>query len=227
MRTWAQQALWHTRGLDRHFPPRLVAPIQAVVWKFSSRSLSALAIRYDTDKGPHGHDYMPIYQEILAPRRREPITLLEIGVGGGGSLGMWRHYLPAAVIIGVDIDLAKARKWPGTYLYEGDGTESGLLRRIVREHGAPDVVIDDGSHVGRDIRTSFEALFPMLNRGGWYVIEDLQTAYLPCFGGGPPGTEGTSIDLIRRLLDRTQAGSGQPDLAELRLYNEICFLRRA
>ena len=37
--------------------------------------------------------------------------------------------------------------------------------------------VDDGSHIASDIPASFKILFPAVRHGGWYVIEDLETAY--------------------------------------------------
>ena len=50
--------------------------------------------------------------------------------------------------------------------------------------GGIDIVLDDGSHNMKDIIVSLESLFPMLNDGGVYMIEDLHTAYWRKFGGG-------------------------------------------
>lgn len=50
--------------------------------------------------------------------------------------------------------------------------------------GDVDVVIDDGSHHMSDIQTSFEHLFPKINFGGIYIIEDLHTSFWKSFGGG-------------------------------------------
>src|ERR1700694_5546089 len=74
-----------------------------------SRRLDWLARWYGTDKGPSSHGYTVHYQRHLEARRREPLIILEIGVGGentntgGVSLRMWRSFFPAATIIGVDI----------------------------------------------------------------------------------------------------------------------------
>ena len=59
------------------------------------------------------------------------------------------------------------------------------------------------------------------------AIEDLHTAYSPGFEGGPPGTPGTSIELLKELMHRTQASSGARDIAELHVFNDIAFIRKA
>ena len=62
-------------------------------------------------------------------------------------------------------------------------------------------MIDDGSHRSADILARFDLLFPILAAGGLYVIEDLHCSYRADFGGGPPGTDGTTVEHVKRLLD--------------------------
>lgn len=50
--------------------------------------------------------------------------------------------------------------------------------------GGIDVVLYDGSHNMRHISASMRILFPNVNEGGIYLIEDLYTAYWRGFGGG-------------------------------------------
>ena len=55
--------------------------------------------RHETDKGST-HSYIEFYERLLEPYRQKPCTLMEIGVAWGGSLKMWRDFLPQAKIIG-------------------------------------------------------------------------------------------------------------------------------
>ena len=48
-----------------------------------------------------------------------------------------------------------------------------------------DIIIDDGSHLRKDVIKSFHLLFPHLNNDGLYVVEDMQTSYNHFFGGNP------------------------------------------
>jgi hypothetical protein len=40
-----------------------------------------------------------------------------------------------------------------------------------------DIIIDDGSHVGEHILTSFKILWSTVKPGGYYIIEDLHSIY--------------------------------------------------
>jgi demethylmacrocin O-methyltransferase len=188
-----------------------------------------LALIYGTDKGPQFHGYTEHYRRLFGPIRRRRLTLLEIGIEDGASLRLWRRFFPKARIIGIDLEPPAEIR--GVEMYAGDQSDPEFLAELVARCGPFDIVIDDGSHFGRHIRASFEALFPAVKSDGWYVIEDLGGAYFTEAEGGPPGTPGTAIELLRSLLDRTQHYSGRHgghhDCAEIRLLNEIAFIRRA
>ncbi len=47
---------------------------------------------------------------------------------------------------------------------------------LTSEQGV-DIIIDDGSHMNEHMIKSFKILFPLLNQGGYYAIEDMHHAY--------------------------------------------------
>jgi hypothetical protein len=134
------------------------------------------------DKWPH---YFPIYATHLARYRNEKVRVLEIGVYRGGGLDLWKNYLgDQAEVVGLDIDEAAVRAAAGRYpVILGDQEDPEVLRQIEREHGPFDIVIDDGGHTMRQQIVSIETLFPALNDGGIYLVEDCHTSYWPGFGG--------------------------------------------
>ncbi|HEY5299315.1 MAG TPA: hypothetical protein VIJ55_01445, partial [Acetobacteraceae bacterium] len=79
-----------------------------------------------------------------------------------------------------------------------------FLGRVLEEFGAPDIVIDDGTHVMAHILASFRFLYPRMANDGVYVAEDLHTCYWPEFGGGLR-REGTFIEVCKALLDELNA----------------------
>ena len=49
--------------------------------------------------------YFDIYTKHFEKYRNRPITMMEIGVHGGGSLQMWHDYFhPESRIVGIDIN---------------------------------------------------------------------------------------------------------------------------
>lgn len=204
--------------------------------------LDRVARAYRTDKATTDHGYTTYYSRHLPPRG-EVTRLLEIGIGGdtswsgydttagGASLRVWQDYYPKARIVGLDLH-AKVVPGPRIVTERGSQDDPQVLAGIVERHGPFDVIIDDGSHVGRHQHASFAALFSALRPGGVYVIEDLATAYREDYEGGPPGTAGTSATLLQQSVDAVlrqhwQGGSRAPDVAELHVYDQIAFLTRA
>jgi hypothetical protein len=169
--------------------------------------LTQLAIHYGTDKfGPHF--YTPIYHELFAHMREMPVRLLEIGVGGygwrcagGASLAMWAAYFARGSIVSIDIADKNLDLGSRVTIHRGSQTDANFIGALCDQHGPFDIVIDDGSHVPAHVARSFELLFPRLADRGLYVIEDVQTAFWPSFGGALDGAEtmGLWTSLLRLL----------------------------
>ena len=108
------------------------------------------------------HHYLPIYDRYFSRFRGTPVRMLEIGVSKGGSLKLWRDYFGVkATIFGIDIDPACA-VYDGQHasVRIGSQDDSGFLRSVIAEMGGVDLILDDGSHMGRHIRASLDVLFP-------------------------------------------------------------------
>lgn len=148
-----------------------------------SDDLPSLAARHGTDKWG-SHWYARHYDFHFTPFRRRRMNVLEIGVGGyrdaasgGQSLRMWRDYFPNAHIYSLDIYDKSALQEERITIFQGSQNDPEFLRGIMARIGGADIIVDDGSHVSEHVITSFHTLFPLLNDGGIYAIEDLQTSY--------------------------------------------------
>jgi hypothetical protein len=169
-------------------------------------ALTRLAIKHGTDKwGPHF--YTPLYHQLFCHLRERPIRLLEIGVGGydlktsgGASLAMWADYFPNGQITGIDILEKRLALDPRVKLFRGSQDDPTFLKMVCDQRGPFDIIIDDGSHIPKHVAISFHILFPALNDGGIYLIEDAQTAFWPSFGGSPQhGAE--TMSLARTVIE--------------------------
>ena len=148
------------------------------------------------------HHYIPIYDRYFSAWRGRPLRFLEIGVNNGGSLQMWRRYFgDQATLFGIDInpDCAQYDGQSGQVRI-GSQDDAGFLSAVVDEMGGVDIVLDDGSHRMGHIDASLRALFPRLEMGGIYMIEDLHTAYYPRFGGGLD-ERGNFFNSVRDMID--------------------------
>lgn len=160
-------------------------------------TLDELAQRYGTDKSSLHHNYVEVYDQYLAQRRQDPITVLELGIGGhedptigGASLRMWADYFPQATIIGLDVeekhlDFGRQR----VHIYKGSQDDQGLLEAIAAEHGSFDVVIDDASHVSSLTVAAFKAAYPLIKPSGLYWCEDTHMAYHDFYYGRDEANE--------------------------------------
>lgn len=148
------------------------------------------------------HHYLPIYDRHLQSFRGYPVKVLEIGVFGGGSLQLWREFFgPDATIFGVDIN-EKCRRFDGQggYVRIGSQTDVEFLQSVVEEMGGVDIVIDDGSHVTEHMRTTFEALFPILPDGSVYIVEDVHACYWLSYLGGYKSKR-SFIEYAKNIID--------------------------
>lgn len=170
-------------------------------------SLHMLANRFGTDKA-WLHHYMDEYEKHFGLLRDLPINLLEIGIGGysipgrgGHSLRMWGAYFEKGQITGIDIEDKSFVDRGNIKTVIADQTNEEALKALNADRGPFRIIIDDGSHVQDHILKTFFILFPMLEAGGIYVIEDLATAYMEHYGGGPYLPSPNAIGLVQRLID--------------------------
>jgi cephalosporin hydroxylase len=157
--------------------------------------------------------YFPIYERHFAPYINRPVLMFEIGTGMGGSALMWKEYFgPLARIVTIDIadksDLAETQIFPR----RGSQSDAEFLQALVAEFGAPDIVLDDGSHHMPDVNKTFDVMFPLLTRDGVYLVEDLNSAYWPDFGGGLR-SEGSFVERCKQLVDELNAHHVGADLS--------------
>lgn len=176
--------------------------------------------------------YLPIYERYFASHRGTPFKMLEIGVFKGGSLELWRKYFgPEATLFGIDINPAAAGYVDApNEVRIGSQDDPDFLRKVVAEMGGVDVVLDDGSHVARHQRASFDALFPLLSEGGIYMIEDTHTAYWRDFEGGYR-RRGTAIEDAKGLVDDIHGWyhgrQGRTDIGAISFHDSIIVIEKA
>lgn len=140
------------------------------------RTLDEIALETKTDKSSGFHKYCPIYESYFSELRDKPIFLVEIGVQFGLSIKMWAEYFQLGEIFGVDIiDNFKSEN-PRVHLAVGNGADQEFWKTFHPEVMF-DIVIDDGSHKGSDQIPAFNALWPRVKPGGYFVIEDVFTAF--------------------------------------------------
>lgn len=148
-----------------------------------------------SDKGDGHHNYTKLYYEMFKDRRNEPLNILEIGIGSmnpsipsnmtgkrvykpGASMRGWNDFFPNAQIYACDIDRSilefEEDRIHGFYFNQVDDeflsdiTKTGYLKDLKF-----DIIIDDGLHNFPVNCNVMKYLLPLLNKGGYYVIEDI------------------------------------------------------
>jgi len=135
-----------------------------------------LGLRYKTDK-VFEHGYHRFYHSVLNHLRDKPFNMMEIGIAGFNSVDMWKAYFPLAKIYGIDI---KAEyKDERLCIYRADQSKRDDLERVIKNMAVKcDFINDDGSHIPEHQILSFDMFFSdLLNDGGIYIIEDIETSY--------------------------------------------------
>lgn len=150
--------------------------------------------------------YFPIYERHFHEFVYKPVTFLEIGCGRGGSLQMWKRYFgPHARIVGIDINPeCQSFEEDQIEVHIGPQQDTVFLESVLNQIGAPDIVLDDGSHIMSHIVSTFQYLYPRLPKNGVYMVEDLHTCYWDEYEGGLRKPS-SFLELCKNLIDELNA----------------------
>jgi len=134
------------------------------------------------------------YGQVLAKEPTSPVRrMFEIGLWDGGSAAFWALTLMPDVFIGIDLNERGDSPYFTRVLSDRGLTDriithwgvnqedTARLKELVRVNagGELDLVVDDGSHLYGPTKASFEALFPLVRPGGWYIVEDWAWEHMP------------------------------------------------
>ena len=151
-------------------------------------------------------------------------NIFELGISEGGSMVFWFHCFAPRTHVGIDHQPAKHQPCLQKFLsrpgvgrrfkphWNVDQQDSTLLRRIwnTEFQGTPlDLVIDDASHLYGPTKASFEALFPLLRPGGFYLIENWAWDHWTGFQDSdhPWAAERALTDFILELIEAAGTGT--------------------
>jgi hypothetical protein len=142
----------------------------------------------DTPKGRLG--YIKPYKNNFEMYKDKVKVFCELGVNAGQSLIGWGRYFPDAIIVGIDLPTNRnCRKFAsGNKIHPshkaihdqikiewGDAMNQDWLKEVAAKYGGFDIVLDDCSHEGIQMQTSFEALWESTKY--CYAVEDLETQF--------------------------------------------------
>jgi hypothetical protein len=195
-----------------------------------------------TDKSSLHHNYLHYYEQHLTEYRHEEITFIEAGIGGyqykdrgGQSLRMWREWFTKAKVVGFDLYDKSGLNIPGTAIYQGSQDDAPFLTRLIEKVGAPTIFIDDASHICDLTVKTFEIVFPLLQPGGWYDLEDVEGTYWDTWSKGTQDYNDFSfphpVNLGRRLINDVNVKhipgfQAAYPIESLHFYQNIIFIKK-
>lgn len=153
-------------------------------------NLTDIADRHGSVRGSAKHRYSEIYHMLFHPLRQRKISMVELGVldapskgdenvekrsGSAPSVKMWQEYFPKAHLHGLDlVDVSWLNNDRFT-AYQCDVDDRDQISDAADEiHPAPTIVIDDATHASQHQQNAFLELFPRMESGGLYIIENLR-----------------------------------------------------
>jgi hypothetical protein len=146
-------------------------------------------------------NYFAIYESYFDKFRDRNARVLEIGIQYGGSLKMWEEYFGNAKIFGIDINPdCKTLEEEHIDIQIGSQNDKKFLKEYTNYVKNLDIIIDDGGHTMDQQLNTFKILFPILNEGSIYVVEDVESSYKNMYGGGPK-RRGTFIEFSKNIID--------------------------
>jgi predicted O-methyltransferase YrrM len=178
--------------------------------------------------------YLQVYDDLAAAFL--PRSILELGIFQGGSYvlldKLFKPRRMSAVDIGREPVVALCH-----YIADKDGrfvhfstsqSDSEVLEHIVRDELANelDLVVDDASHTYEQTKASFEILFPLLQAGGLYLIEDWSWAHHPDYQS-PDAPFSKRHALSNLLFEQLMLMGSTSLISEIRVWKFLYLIRKA
>lgn len=198
-----------------------------------SNILHKLGLIHKTDKVTH-HRYDKIYDFFLKSMYEKEGSILEIGIAEGNSLKVWLQLFPNAYVYGIDKEVeAKSNKFE---IFKKDQSKEDDLLEVKEKIKDKNLffINDDGSHIPEHQLLTFNTFFPLLEEGGIYIIEDIETSYWSKNGLYGYSTrygykhEESIIELFKDVADGVNsefAGEREYKVKHMNLIGSITFSR--
>lgn len=143
--------------------------------------------------------YFAVYENILTKYKNKKIRLVEIGIENGGSLYIWKKFLPDAEIIGIDLNPnCKKFEKDGFKIEIGDQNQIEFWDKFFKKYKNVDVIIDDGGHTNSQQITTLISCIPHINDDGVLLTEDVMCSYDKDFGNP---SRYSFINFSKKLID--------------------------
>lgn len=124
----------------------------------------------------HGyHRFYPIFLDKFT--QIDSLRILELGYEDGYSIQLWKEYFKNPIIHSIDI-IDDPNDHNVDAYFKIDQSNNDMLDIFCRNNTEKyHFIIDDASHIPNHQWNTFLRLFNILNNGGVYIIEDIETSF--------------------------------------------------
>ena len=177
--------------------------------------------------------YLRVYEDLASAF--SPRSILELGIFQGGSYVLLDKLFRPRRMSAVDISREPvaalchyiADKESRFVHFSTSQSDRETLEHIVRDELASelDLVVDDASHTYEQTKASFEILFPLLQPGGIYAIEDWSWAHHPNYQL-PEAPRFERHALSNLLFEQIMLMASTWLISEIRLWKFLYLIRK-
>ena len=121
------------------------------------------------------HGYSKFYEQIFFEIKNKKLNIIELGSFYGNASAALYFYFKNSMIFGADInpDMFRFISTRVECFFVNSNSLSSIENEIIKKKTKFDIVIEDASHMLKDQIISLFYLFPRLNKGGYFIIEEL------------------------------------------------------
>jgi hypothetical protein len=133
-----------------------------------------------------------------------------------------------AILVAIDILDLSHIQLPNTYIKVCDQAERDQLQELINStFNSFDIIVDDGGHMMHQQQISLGYLFPFLNSGGVYVIEDLHTSGHGAYTRGD--SDGHMLNILTEFASTGKITSNlmtDEEIAYIENNTEVCIIEQ-
>ena len=121
------------------------------------------------------HGYSKFYENSFFEFKNDKVNILEIGSFYGNASAAMFFYFKNAKIFGADInpDMFNYTSKRMTSFFVNSSSISSIQNNILDKNIKYKIIIEDASHMLKDQIISLFYLFPILESGGYFIVEEL------------------------------------------------------
>jgi len=164
------------------------------------------------------HNYTTLYYSIFKEMRNKKLRIFELGLGTnnvnipsnmgkngtpGASLYGWSEFFPNSDIFGADVDAGILFNTDKITTFFCDQTKPDIIKKMWEEPALKDnfdIILEDGLHEFHANVCFFENSIDKLNKGGYFIIEDILYREEHLFIPKIKEWENTYTDCLFKLL---------------------------